>query len=40
MAPVWSPEVYGRYGEARLRPGLDLLARVPLARADTVVDLG
>ena len=37
---VWSPEQYGRHADARLRPALDLLARVPLVQAGTVVDLG
>lgn len=40
MSPDWSPEVYARHAGPRLRPALDLLARVPLARARTVVDLG
>lgn len=36
----WQPEQYERFACARLRPGLDLLARVPLSRARTMVDLG
>lgn len=39
-AIVWSPEQYGRHADARLRPALDLLARVPLADARSLVDLG
>lgn len=38
---AWSPEQYGRHAAPRLRPGLDLLARVPLGEeARAVVDLG
>jgi trans-aconitate 2-methyltransferase len=40
MALAWKPEVYARHGSHRLRPALDLLARVPLDRAEAVVDLG
>lgn len=40
MPPDWSPEVYARHAGPRLRPALDLLARVPLSDARTVVDLG
>lgn len=40
MSPEWSPEVYARHAGPRLRPALDLLARVPLTDARTVVDLG
>lgn len=36
----WQPEQYGRFAGPRLRPGLDLLARVPLEDAGRVVDLG
>jgi trans-aconitate 2-methyltransferase len=38
----WSPETYHRHAGPRLRPALDLLARVPLDRAAArrVVDLG
>jgi trans-aconitate 2-methyltransferase len=40
-ALAWSPEQYGCFAAPRLRPGLDLLARVPLGEdARTVVDLG
>ena len=37
---VWDPDQYLAYGDLRLRPGLDLLARVPLESAGRVVDLG
>jgi trans-aconitate 2-methyltransferase len=40
MTHAWSPDLYARHAGARLRPALDLLARVPLERADSVVDLG
>ena len=40
MGPEWSPEVYGRHAGPRLRPALDLLGRIPIANAETVVDLG
>ena len=40
MGPEWSPEVYGRHAAPRLRPALDLLGRVPIRHAETVVDLG
>lgn len=38
----WDPQQYMRFGSERLRPALDLLARVPLEpeRVRTVVDLG
>lgn len=36
----WNPEQYLRFGEPRLRPALDLLARVPTTEAADVVDLG
>jgi len=36
----WDPSVYLQYGDERLRPALDLLARVPLAAPSHVVDLG
>jgi trans-aconitate 2-methyltransferase len=36
----WDPALYLQYGEERLRPALDLLARVPLGAALRVVDLG
>ena len=37
---TWSPEQYARHAGPRLQPALDLLARVDLADADAVVDLG
>lgn len=40
MGPEWSPEVYGRHAAPQLRPALDLLGRIPIANAETVVDLG
>ncbi|CAH2600027.1 Trans-aconitate 2-methyltransferase [Rhodovastum atsumiense] len=40
MAAEWDPAIYLRYGDERLRPALDLLARVPLAAPARVVDLG
>ena len=36
----WDPAVYLQYADERLRPALDLLARVPLAAPSRVVDLG
>jgi len=36
----WSPEQYLRFAEPRLRPALDLLARVGLAAPTRVCDLG
>ncbi len=38
--PSWDPGTYGRYERERLRPALDLLARVPPLAARRVVDLG
>lgn len=37
---TWDPSRYLQYEDARLRPALDLLARVPLVRPSTIVDLG
>ena len=37
---TWNPEQYLRFADARLRPALDLLARVDLAAPARVVDLG
>ena len=37
---AWAPELYQRHAGARLRPALELLARVPLDGAASVVDLG
>lgn len=36
----WDPTQYLRFGDERLRPALDLLARVPLDKPARVVDLG
>lgn len=36
----WDPQQYLRYADERLRPALDLLARIPAATPKTVVDLG
>lgn len=37
---TWDPVQYLRFGNQRLRPALDLLARVPLAEPQEVIDLG
>lgn len=36
----WDPAVYLRFSDERLRPAMDLLARVPLEKPARVVDLG
>lgn len=36
----WDPQQYARFAGQRLRPALDLIARIPLERPRTVVDLG
>ena len=36
----WDPTQYLKYSGERLRPALDLLARIPLAAPDSIVDLG
>lgn len=36
----WNPSLYTRFEDERTRPAADLLARVPLATARRVVDLG
>jgi trans-aconitate 2-methyltransferase len=36
----WNPESYLEFGDQRSRPLTDLLRRVPLSRAESVVDLG
>lgn len=36
----WNPALYRRFEDERTRPAAELLARVPLARAAQVVDLG
>lgn len=38
--PGWSPEQYARFAAPRLRPGLDLLARIPDTDIRRIVDLG
>ena len=40
IATSWDPSVYLRYGDERLRPALDLLARVDADAPARVVDLG
>lgn len=37
---AWNPEQYLRFADARLRPAIDLLARVPLHQPTQVFDLG
>ncbi|HVR64607.1 MAG TPA: trans-aconitate 2-methyltransferase [Polyangia bacterium] len=37
---AWNPEQYLKFGQPRLRPALDLLARVPLDAPRAVCDLG
>ncbi|MEL6977380.1 MAG: methyltransferase domain-containing protein [Pseudomonadota bacterium] len=36
----WNVSSYEAFGDLRLRPGLDLLARAPLKAAERVIDLG
>lgn len=36
----WNPELYARYADERLRPVVDILARVPLAKAARILDVG
>ncbi len=36
----WNPELYARFADERARPVHDLLARVPLASPERIVDLG
>jgi trans-aconitate 2-methyltransferase len=37
---AWDPDRYLHFGGYRIRPALDLMARVPLAAPDRIVDLG
>ena len=37
---VWNPARYLRFADHRLRPALELMARIPLERPGTIVDLG
>lgn len=37
---TWDPQQYLAYGDLRMRPGLDLLARIPVEDPERVVDLG
>jgi trans-aconitate 2-methyltransferase len=37
---TWDPAVYLRFSDERLRPGLDLLSRVPETEPATAIDLG
>jgi trans-aconitate 2-methyltransferase len=37
---TWNPERYLAFGDQRTRPAVDLLARVPLAEAGRIADLG
>ena len=36
----WNPAQYLRYGNERLRPALDLMARIHIDSPNTVFDLG
>ena len=36
----WDPQQYARFAGQRLRPALDLIARIPIEHPRTVVDLG
>jgi trans-aconitate 2-methyltransferase len=40
LTMAWNPAQYLQFAGERLRPALDLLARVPLDRPRTIVDLG
>ncbi len=40
MASTWDPNIYLKFTDHRLRPAVDLMARVPLAEAKIVYDLG
>ena len=36
----WNPQQYLSYGNERLRPALDLMARIKLAAPQGIVDIG
>jgi len=36
----WNPDLYLSFSDARLRPALELLARIPLESPERIVDLG
>jgi len=36
----WNPNTYLKFGSERLRPALDLMAQIPLATAEQIIDLG
>ena len=38
--PTWNPTQYLQFGDERLRPALDLLARIPMETPGAVYDLG
>ncbi len=40
MNVVWDPDHYLHFGGHRLRPALDLMARVPVSAPERIVDLG
>jgi trans-aconitate 2-methyltransferase len=40
MSMRWNPAQYLEFADARLRPALDLLARIRVERPQTIVDLG
>ena len=37
---TWHPDEYEQFADHRLRPGLDLIARIPAIEPAHVVDLG
>ena len=40
LRTVWNPARYLRFADHRLRPALELMARIPVERPDRIVDLG
>lgn len=38
--PSWNPDLYLRFEKERTRPSLDLAARVPLEKVDSILDVG